>query len=151
MRHPLSDRFHELLKEIGELHDKKQADYGREGDPFANVRGSEEWGIEGWVGAMVRLNDKLRRLQAYAKKGTLENEGVEDSFKDMAVYALIALCLWEEEHRSKNGVRMMHSKFPPEPRTDPQAAPIEKITECRYPWVHAANCDCDHTTQYFER
>jgi hypothetical protein len=96
-RHPNSERFHRFLKEAGELHDSKQADYGRGDDPFANVRGSEEWGVRGWLGAMVRANDKIRRLQTYARTGSLKNEGVVDSFMDLAVYALIARVLFEQE------------------------------------------------------
>lgn len=96
MRHPASERFHTLLKEIGELHDKKQADYGRDNDPFANVRGTEEWGQPGWVGAMIRATDKLRRLQKVARGGTLENETARDSFMDLAVYAIIGLVLYDE-------------------------------------------------------
>lgn len=90
-------RFHELLRQIGELHDKKQQDYGADSDPFANVRASERWGIQPWVGALVRLNDKVHRLQQFAKKGELANESAEDSMMDIAVYALIALILYREE------------------------------------------------------
>ena len=97
MRHPNSARFHQLLKEIGELHDRKQADYGRGDDPFANVRSSTEWGVPAWVGAMIRLNDKVRRLQTLATKGALANEAATDSLQDIAVYALIALVLYEQE------------------------------------------------------
>jgi hypothetical protein len=89
-------RFHELLRQIGELHDKKQLDYGADQDPFANVRASERWGIEPWVGALVRLNDKVHRLQQFAKKGELANESAEDSMLDIAVYSLIALILYRE-------------------------------------------------------
>lgn len=96
-RHPASQRLHNLLKEIGELHDRKQKDYGRTNDPFANVRASQEWGVSPWVGAMVRATDKVRRLQSFALNGELANEGVEDSLKDLAVYALIALVLFEQE------------------------------------------------------
>jgi len=100
-RHPNSARFHELLKQAGELHDKKQGDYGKGNDPFANVRSSSEWGISGWVGAMVRLNDKVKRLQKLAQKqGKLVNEPAKDSFMDIAVYALIAYVLFEEEEKS---------------------------------------------------
>jgi len=99
-RHPLSQRFHEILKQLGGLHDKKQQDYGRDNDPFANVRSTQDWGQPAWVGAMIRAQDKLKRLQAYAAKGTLANEGVEDSFLDLAVYSIIGLVLWEEEHRA---------------------------------------------------
>lgn len=90
-------RFHALLKEIGDLHDKKQKDYGVATDPFANVRGSADWGIAPWVGAMIRANDKIKRLQKYAREGSLENETARDSFMDLAVYALIALVLHDEE------------------------------------------------------
>jgi hypothetical protein len=96
-RHPNSARFHELLAEAGRLHDKKQADYGRTDDPFANVRASEEWGIDGWVGAMVRATDKVRRLQTLAQRGSLSNESAADAFMDLAVYALIARILYEQE------------------------------------------------------
>ena len=74
----------------------------RFGEPYTREthyypdRASEEWGMPGWVGAMVRATDKVRRLQSYARNGELVNEGVEDAFMDLAVYALIALVLWEE-------------------------------------------------------
>lgn len=90
-------RFHELLAEIGALHDAKQQDYGVATDPFANLRSATDWGIPQWVGAMLRAGDKVKRLQTFAQTGTLANEGVKDSFQDLAVYALIALILFEEE------------------------------------------------------
>lgn len=93
---PGDPRLHALLREIGFLHDKKQEDYGTDEDPFANVRQSEQWGVPAWVGAMVRLNDKVKRLQAFAQKGSLANESAEDSMMDIAVYALIALILYRE-------------------------------------------------------
>lgn len=95
-RHPNSQRFHELLKLADELHDRKQADYGRDHDPFANVRASTDWGVQSWVGEMIRLNDKVKRLQTLAQKGELANEPAEESFMDIAVYALIAQVLYEE-------------------------------------------------------
>jgi len=96
-RHPNSARFHEILKELGDLHDKKQQDYGRGDDPFANVRASKEWGVPGWVGAMIRGTDKIRRLQSLLANGKLANESAEDSLRDLAVYAVIALVLFEQE------------------------------------------------------
>ena len=96
-RHPNSARFHQILTELGELHDRKQQDYGSGTDPFANVRASRDWGIPPHVGALVRLNDKVKRLQAFARKGSLANESAEDSMRDIAVYAVIALVLYEQE------------------------------------------------------
>ena len=89
-------RFHALLEEVGRLHDKKQADYGREDDPFANVRASSDWGVPAWVGALIRGTDKIKRLQKAARSGSLANESVEDSMMDLAVYALISLILYRE-------------------------------------------------------
>lgn len=89
--------FQIVLEDIELMHDRKQADYGREHDPFANVRSSEDFGIDGWVGALVRANDKMKRLQKAASGGELTNEGVEDSLLDLATYACIALVLWREE------------------------------------------------------
>lgn len=95
-RHPNSARFHELLTEAGAMHDRKQKDYGRGDDPFANVRSTEEWGVPGWQGALIRANDKMARLQNLARNGRLENESATDSMMDLAVYALIALVLYEQ-------------------------------------------------------
>jgi hypothetical protein len=85
-----------LMEEILALSDRKQIDYGSDSDPFANVRGSEELGIPAWKGACVRLGDKWKRIQQFAKRGTLANESFEDSLMDAAVYALIALVLYRE-------------------------------------------------------
>lgn len=96
-RHRLSERFHQLIERMGDLHDIKQLDYGAADDPFANVRGSKDFGIRPWVGAMVRGNDKMKRLQKLAREGSLANEPAIDSFLDLAVYAIIGLVLFEEE------------------------------------------------------
>ena len=92
--------FEKVVEEIMAMHNKKQADYGRpeQGDPFANVRASEDFGIPGWIGAIVRANDKVRRLQKAARGGKLANESIEDSLLDAAVYFMIALCLFREEN-----------------------------------------------------
>jgi hypothetical protein len=95
--HPSSKMFYNELISCGLLHAQKQRDYGKPGDPFANVRSTVEWGIPAWVGAMVRLNDKVKRLQALARTGGLANESAVDSFRDIAVYALIALVLYSQE------------------------------------------------------
>lgn len=91
-------RFHALLAEIGALHDKKQADYGSKEDPFANVRSAVEFGIDPWIGVAIRLNDKMSRLKQAARGNTLQNESIEDTFMDGAVYNLIGLILYREAH-----------------------------------------------------
>jgi hypothetical protein len=104
-RHPSSERFYQLLAEIGGLHADKQKDYGTDSDPFANVRTSSEWGMPAWVGAMVRATDKIKRLQTFARRGWVANETAVDSFKDLAVYAIIGLVLFEEEQKARGPSR----------------------------------------------
>lgn len=82
---------------MGQLHDRKQADYSSPTDPFHNVRASSEWGIAPWQGALLRATDKVRRLQSLARNGSLSNESAMDSMIDLAIYALIGLVLYEEE------------------------------------------------------
>jgi len=63
---------------------KKQIDYG----PY-NI-----WNAPGGAtnGLMVRMSDKLERLKNLIyKKVTPNNESLEDSFVDLANYAIIAL------------------------------------------------------------
>ena len=92
----MADRFEEIVQGILELHRKKAQDYGSDGDQYANVRASQEFGIEPWVGAALRLNDKVQRLKSMVQKGRLVNESILDSFDDVAVYAVIARVLYEE-------------------------------------------------------
>ncbi|CCF83465.1 hypothetical protein [Nitrolancea hollandica] len=95
--HPSSSKFYRHIVDAAILHAKKQADYGQANDPFANVRASSDWGMPAWVGVMMRATDKVKRLQAFAQRGVLTNESAKDSLADIAVYALIALVLMEEE------------------------------------------------------
>jgi hypothetical protein len=91
-------RFRRELEELIELHDAKQADYGTDGDPFANLRASAGFGIAPWLGAVVRLNDKVNRIKSFVRNGKLRNESLVDSLRDISVYAAIAKILYEEEH-----------------------------------------------------
>ncbi len=106
--HPSNRRFHAILKGLGDLHDKKQEDYGTGEDPFANIRATSQWccpschtPLPAWLGALIRLNDKVVRLQAFTRNGALANEGVVDSMGDIGVYAPIAQVMWEEEDNNK--------------------------------------------------
>ena len=74
----------EVMDEIGNLLITKQSDYGP-----GNVNNAFGGPING---LLVRIGDKFERLKNLFKNGTLpKHESVEDSFKDMANYAVIAL------------------------------------------------------------
>jgi hypothetical protein len=94
------DKFIELL-DIENPHPSSRRYYGADHDPFANIRSSMDFGTPGWIGAFIRLNDKIIRIKNFAKRRQLANESVEDSMRDIAVYALIGLVMYEEESKSK--------------------------------------------------
>ena len=96
--------FFQILEELRALHTKKGQDYGTASDPLANVRASVDWGVPGWVGTLIRANDKVIRLQSAAKGSKLVNEGVEDSLIDLASYAIIALALYREDNDMKQAM-----------------------------------------------
>ena len=94
-------RYLEILDDLRELHLKKSADYGVGEDPLANLRASERFGIPAWVGAMVRAQDKMQRVQAFVRNGSLKNESLEDSLLDGAAYFILALVLYRESQGPK--------------------------------------------------
>lgn len=95
------DRFEDVCKEMIALHNKKGIDYGSDDDPYANVRASQGFGVPPWLGAVIRLNDKIIRVQSFVRNGKLENESLYDSLRDIAVYGVIAQVLYEEEHTNE--------------------------------------------------
>ena len=96
--HPTQKKFIETLDKIKALHIAKAKDYGEDHDPLANVRnGGEFVNIESWRACLVRVADKIQRIKTFCKKGNLTNESLEDSFLDLASYAIIAHVLYTEE------------------------------------------------------
>lgn len=93
----MKEDFREILEQIGEMHDKKSADYGNGNDPYFNLRMCERGGLDAWKGVIVRLGDKYARLLTFMGHGELKNESVEDAFMDMAVYAILGLVLFREK------------------------------------------------------
>lgn len=87
----------ELLDRMKTTHDRKQADYGTSAEPFANVLASRELGVDPIVAVLVRMNDKVTRIRSFLAKGQLENESVEDSLLDIAVYAMISVVVINEQ------------------------------------------------------
>jgi len=95
-----SIEFKKILDEIFEVHQRKGSDYSTgHDDHYSNVRQSSEFGIEPWLGAIIRQNDKIGRIKSFVKNKKLYNESVEDSLLDNATYALIALALYREDSK----------------------------------------------------
>ena len=97
MRNP---RFHELLKEIAELHDMKNSDYATSDDPLSNFKECVKFGVPAWKGCLVRISDKYSRITHLAQKPpAVKSESIVDTLKDMATYCLICVLLFEEEKK----------------------------------------------------
>lgn len=94
----------ETFDEIISLTKAKNSDYtGGTDDPFANFRMAEEIGMTALHGLVLRMGDKWQRVKSYMAKGELavKGEGIEDAFRDMIGYSVLALGLIEES--KKNG------------------------------------------------
>jgi hypothetical protein len=88
--------FDKLLGEIKELHDKKNHDYAKDGDPLSNFRRAEAFGVPHWKGILVRLSDKWSRIEQLASGKVAKNESLRDSLMDNAIYSLLAILLLDE-------------------------------------------------------
>src|SRR5262249_7635322 len=89
-----------LLEGMADLHRRKSAGYsGADNpDPWANFRRAERLGIRPSVGAMLRLEDKVSRVESLMADAANEQvgESIEETLIDLAAYALIVVCLRRE-------------------------------------------------------
>ncbi len=86
----------DLLKLHGEmsskalvLMEKKNSDYAHGSDPFKNFRRHGPFGI------LVRVSDKVARLETFVERGTFEvqDESFEDTCIDLINYAVLLRAL----------------------------------------------------------
>ena len=87
----MSNRVQQLetiQNEARELFKNKNADYG---DAFANY---------GPIGVLVRLGDKIQRLQTITKTGIslVEDEKIRDTLIDLHNYSAMAIMLMDEKN-----------------------------------------------------
>ena len=68
------------------------------GDPFHNLRGATSLGIEPVQGILLRMQDKIQRINTFASKGVLKtkNEGLKDAVLDIINYAVLAYALSQD-------------------------------------------------------
>lgn len=98
----VSAKFMNLLIEMEDIHKRKNAGYAGESsmDPWANFRMSEAIGVSAFNGCLVRMGDKYARVCNLSKDPRNEQvgESIHDTLIDLANYALIAICLYEENN-----------------------------------------------------
>lgn len=99
-----SQRYLKLLEDMKALHVRKNAGYAGEDnpDPWANFRMAEGWGVTSFKGCMIRMSDKYIRVQNLVRNPLNEQvgENIKDTLMDLAAYALIGICLLEEEQNA---------------------------------------------------
>lgn len=93
--HPM---FYILLRQMAALHSRKNHDYAGAEDPLRNLKSSARLGLDPVTGVLVRLQDKMSRLESFAQQGELlvKDESVEDTLMDMAVYSILGIILRRE-------------------------------------------------------
>lgn len=100
-----SQEFIDLLFSMQKTHEAKNAGYSGVGnsDPWANFRMAETFGVSSFKGCLIRMSDKFIRLANVIKNPANDqvNESVEDTLIDLANYAVIAICLWREQHKKE--------------------------------------------------
>ena len=86
-------RYHEILcDEARELMRSKNLDYGSQCNLWQNFTATEALGLASTeVGILIRMSDKLSRLQSFASRGELavKGEGVRDALIDIVNYAAL--------------------------------------------------------------
>ena len=94
-------RFLKLLKELENMHVAKSAGYSGKDNPdtWSNFRMSKVFGVSPFIGCLVRMSDKFIRVGNLVNNPDNEQvgEGIIDTLKDLASYALISICLYEEK------------------------------------------------------
>lgn len=83
-------RFKQITKEMIELYEKKNHDYGDSfGDTYQKL---------GLISAVTRITDKVNRLQSLStKEQKINNESIRDTLIDLANYAVMMIIELEEE------------------------------------------------------
>lgn len=77
-------KFEDILKELNEIYEKKNADYGNSFENSLN-----KFGV---LPTVIRLNEKVNRLKSLCiGKQQVKDESIEDTLKDIANYAIITV------------------------------------------------------------
>lgn len=93
-----SDRHAEICKELSEIYRKKNHDYG---DSFG-----ETYQKLGVISSVTRITDKVNRLQSLCTKSAKVNdEGVADTLRDLANYAIMTIIEIEQAQQERGKAR----------------------------------------------
>lgn len=94
--------YFSVLVEAVDLHIRKVAGYGKPDDAWANFRRVADMGLDPVTGIIVRMNDKMSRLNNLERTGgeaDMIGEGRTRELADMLGYSGIALAMEKERAR----------------------------------------------------
>ena len=91
--------FKRIQKEQYETFCKKQYDYGQHNITLGMDMGDADARHLSITAIIIRINDKVQRLfnLVLRRKKAAQNEPVEDAFKDLSVYGIIAQIVSNEK------------------------------------------------------
>lgn len=97
-------KFNEYLKEMFDIHKKKNHDYSSDDDKFSNFKLCEKLDIcSTESGFLVRMTDKVSRVtQLLKKERKVEDESIADTLTDLAIYSLMLREYIETTEDDKN-------------------------------------------------
>ena len=98
-KYSTNPEFDKLLRKMGEIHDKKRADY-TDSNPLGNFYEALRIGITPLQGIMVRIGDKYSRICNIIKnkgKHEVKDETLEDTLLDLANYCLLAILIYKND------------------------------------------------------
>lgn len=99
----------QLSGEACKLMETKNHDYtSGSADPFANFRASEAIGVSSKLALLVRMLDKLKRMQTFAEQGQLKvkDESVRDAVIDIINYAVLFYGLTKEKPHDQDVLKL---------------------------------------------
>lgn len=95
----LGGAWEQVIGDAKDLHERKNKGYtGGADDPWLNFRECEAFGVPAHTGVLVRMSDKYIRITNLLRDPDNDqvNESILDTLADLAAYAIIYICIWEE-------------------------------------------------------
>lgn len=135
MRNP---KFAALTAEMNALHDRKNADYANDGNPYSNFEQAAQVaagfsGVDAVFAALIGV--KLARLRELTSAGkTPNNESIDDTRTDLAMYA----ALWASYYRPAS----ITNEQPARPTYDERRANLAPC-KCGAIFTHPHLCDAN--------
>lgn len=128
----------EITKRCKSIMERKNSDYtggSKATDALSNFKGSRTLGIHPVMGLLLRVQDKMKRIESFVADGELRvtGEPVQDACDDCVNYFILAAALLKEEAEK---LSTEESSVPTDPENDWSVLPDGFIQICRDSPLH---------------